>query len=387
MLLGRYMAGLADDRQNEELEAQHTFVKSVLAETNAIFGSSANRKFARDMVIEAIKTVPLVGGAVSATEKFIEGIAEIERETRLARLEMYLMGLNCNYDEDAEFRQEDMRSIIKKLAVDDEDAKTEYYTRLTLKLGRKTLSDMPSDIRLHFIRTVSTLTRYQIEFAREMKIRKTVPIYGTVSLEEAEVLHTGQSSGMAMKAVRALQNEGLLKEAPRPPRAGPPAEPLFDFTHDFNELMELLFHPADFEPEAIGFKRKDVSDIILVGSRHFIDNLYVTYLPTALHKAGINAKMVNSDDNHLSTEWAPLYLHTNIHDDNGTKFIKLYLTREGKRPIVNQTVNYINCRFEERIYGRNKSNSQREVDFFLKEMDRVVRCVVGQMKELNYSAR
>ena len=127
-----------------------------------------------------------------------------------------------------------------------------------------------------------------------------------------------------------------------------------------------------------------MSDIILVGQRQFINNLYVTYLPVALRKAGINAKMVNSDDNHLSTEWAPLYLHTNILDDNGKKFIKLHLTREGKPPIANQTVNYINCRFEERIYGQHKSNSQREVDFFLKEMDRVVSCVMGQMKEMSY---
>ncbi|MFS3555926.1 hypothetical protein GND96_08405 [Citrobacter sp. JL976] len=378
------MATLPDHRQNKEPEVPHTFVKSVLAETNAIFGSSANRKLTKDMVIEAIKAVPLVGGAVSATEKFIHGIAEIERETRLDRLENYLRGLNCNYDEDVEFRQEDMLSIIKKLAVDDEDAKTEYYTRLTLKLGRMALSDMPSDIRLHFIRTVSTLTRYQIEFARELKIRKSVPICGTVSLEEAEMLHTGQASGMAMKAVRALQNEGLLKETARPPRAGPPAEPLYDLTHDFNTLMGLLFHPSDFKPETIGLKCKNVSDIILVGQRQFINNLYVTYLPVALRKAGINAKMVNSDDNHLSTEWAPLYLHTNILDDNGKKFIKLHLTREGKPPIANQTVNYINCRFEERIYGQHKSNSQREVDFFLKEMDRVVSCVMGQMKEMSY---
>jgi hypothetical protein len=380
------MADITDDRRTEELKSQRTFVESVKAETNAIFGSSANKKLAKNMVIEAIKMVPLLGGGVSATENFIKGIAEIERETRLARFEMYLCGLGCNYDEDAEFRQEDMLSIIKKLAVDDEDTKTEYYTRLTLKLGRKALSDMSSDIRLHFIRTVSTLTRYQIEFARELKIRKTLPLYGTVSFEESEVLHTGQASGMAMKAVRALQNEGLLKEAARPPRAGPPAEPLYDFTPDFNTLMELLFHPADFEPETIGLKCKDMSDIILVGSRHFIDNLYVTYLPGALLQAGINAKMVSSDDNHLITDWAPLYLHTNIHDDNGTKFIKIYLTREGKHPTVNQTVNYINCRFEERIYGRQKSNSQREVEFFLKEMDRVVSCVAGQMKEINNPA-
>ncbi|EEC0322039.1 hypothetical protein AH076_002690 [Salmonella enterica subsp. enterica] len=48
--------------------------------------------------------------------------------------------------------------MIRKLAADDETAKTEYYTRLTVSLGRTPLSVMPDDLRYHFIRLVSSLT-------------------------------------------------------------------------------------------------------------------------------------------------------------------------------------------------------------------------------------
>ncbi|HAK3430677.1 TPA: hypothetical protein H1R55_003628 [Salmonella enterica] len=90
---------------------------------------------------------------------------------------------------------------------------TEYYTRLTVSLGCTPLSVMPEDLRYHFIRLVSSLTCYQIAFARELKIRKTVPVRGTASFEEAELALTGLDSGMAMQAVRALQNAGLQNTA------------------------------------------------------------------------------------------------------------------------------------------------------------------------------
>ncbi|WP_447870141.1 hypothetical protein [Serratia fonticola] len=266
-------------------------------------------------------------------------------------------------------------SVMRKLAADDEAAKTEYYTRLTLGLGRTDLSVLSPDIRYHFIRMVSGLTCYQIEFARELKILKTVPVCGTISLEEAELAHTGQDSGMAMQAVNTLQNWGLLKETSRPPREKLPTGQLYDLTQDFERLMGLLFHPDDFQPESINLQPKTRRDVIIVGGYRFIDNLYATYLPDALSKAGLNADIVKSNDDHLKTAWAPLYLHTGIYDDNGTRFIKLYLTQEGKLPHPSQATNHMSCRFEERIYGQEKSKSQHDANYFRQEMDRVVDCV------------
>lgn len=360
-----------------------TFMEDLLSETKAIYTSPANRKLGKDLILEAIKAEPVIGGVVSATEKFIQGIAGIEREVRLERLEAYLLGLSRDYDDDAELRDEDLLPVIKKLATDDENSKTEYYIRLTRKLARLDPSQMEADLRLHFIRTVSTLTRYQIDFARELKIRKTVPVCGTASFEEAEVNHTAQNSGLAMKAVRALQSEGLLKETPRPPRAGPPADPLYDLTPDFDILMQLLFYPGDFEPEKVGLTSKELSDILIVRPYLFIDNLYATYLPEALRRKGLKVKIVDKDDLHLKTDWAPLYLHTVLLNENNKGFVKLHLTQEGTNPTQRQAENYLNCKFEERIYCQVKSRNSRDAEHFRKEMDRVVSCVIIQLEEIN----
>ncbi|ECF6887238.1 hypothetical protein OC68_22635, partial [Salmonella enterica subsp. enterica serovar Newport] len=201
----------------------------------------------------------------------------------------YVLGVvrDEQYNDTVEFREEDVIPVIRKLAADDETAKTEYYTRLTVSLGRTPLSVMPDDLRYHFIRLVSSLTCYQIAFARELKIRKTVPVRGTASFEEAGLALTGLDSGMAMQAVRALQNAGLLKEKTYLPREQKPEGILYETTSDFTTLMGLLFHPSDFEPETVDLQRKEISDIIIVGKIGFIDNLYVTYGPEAFWHARI----------------------------------------------------------------------------------------------------
>ncbi|VDY42174.1 Uncharacterised protein [Salmonella enterica subsp. enterica serovar Daytona] len=264
--------------------------------------------------------------------------------------------------------------------------KTEYYTRLTVSLGRTPLSVMPDDLRYHFIRLVSSLTCYQIAFARELKIRKTVPVRGTASFEEAELALTGLDSGMAMQAVRALQNAGLLKEKTYLPREQKPEGILYETTSDFTTLMGLLFHPSDFEPETVDLQRKEISDIIIVGKIGFIDNLYVTYLPAALKKAGLNAKFVESNDKHFTTDWAPLYLQTGIEGEGYDRRIKLYLTRESLPPWKSKADNYLSCSFETRTYVRDKSSSKKEADYFREQMDRVVTSIQTQFNKIKSSS-
>lgn len=359
-----------------------SFREEVRAVAKEIYSSQANRKLAKDLIIEAIKGVPLLGGTVSATEKFIQGIAGIEREQRLERLETFLLGLNRDYDETVEYREEDLLPVIRKLATDDEKSKTEYYTRLSVTLGRTPLSEMPDDKRYHFIRLVSTLTSYQIRFARELKIRQTEPVRGSASSEEAELALTSQDSGIAIQAVRALQNAGLLKERAAPDTwKGSPSTPLYETTSDFDTLMSLVFHPDDFAPEFVGLTRKEISDIIIVGTYGFIDNLYSTYLPDALRRAGINAKTVDNNNDHLMTDWAPLYLHTGQYTHGNDEYVEVHLTQEGTRPRLNETVKYYTCRFDKKTYVQPRSRSSDDVKKFCKEMDRVVSCVIAQLKE------
>ncbi|EAA5986560.1 hypothetical protein S021_08725 [Salmonella enterica subsp. enterica] len=336
----------------------------------------------------AVKGIPVVGPVIDAAKELSQGLIDRENRERQRRLQDYVLGVvrDEQYNDTVEFREEDVIPVIRKLAADDETAKTEYYTRLTVSLGRTPLSVMPDDLRYHFIRLVSSLTCYQIAFARELKIRKTVPVRGTASFEEAELALTGLDSGMAMQAVRALQNAGLLKEKTYLPREQKPEGILYETTSDFTTLMGLLFHPSDFEPETVDLQRKEISDIIIVGKIGFIDNLYVTYLPAALKKAGLNAKFVESNDKHFTTDWAPLYLQTGIEGEGYDRRIKLYLTRESLPPWKSKADNYLSCSFETRTYVRDKSSSKKEADYFREQMDRVVTSIQTQFNKIKSSS-
>jgi len=336
----------------------------------------------------AVKGIPVVGPVIDAAKELSQGLIDRENRERQRRLQDYVLGVvrDEQYNDSVEFREEDVIPVIRKLAADDETAKAEYYTRLTVSLGRTPLRVMPDDLRYHFIRLVSSLTCYQIAFARELKIRKTVPVRDTASFEEAELALTGLDSGMAMQAVRALQNAGLLKEKTYLPREQKTEGILYEITSDFTTLMRLLFHPSDFEPETVGLQRKEISDIIIVGKIGFIDNLYVTYLPAALKKAGLNAKFVESNDKHLTTDWAPLYLQTGVEGDGYDRRIKLYLTRESLPPWKSKADNYLSCSFETRTYVRDKSSSKKEADYFREQMDRVVTSIQTQFNKIKSSS-
>lgn len=361
-----------------------TFRQRVTDEFKTMGREMAITKAFGQLAIVAAKGLSGVGPVIDAAKALSQGLIECENNERQRRLQDYVLGVvrDEQYNETAEFREQDVIPVIRKLADDDETAKTEYYTRLTVSLGRTPLSAMPDDLRFHFIRLVSSLTCYQIAFAREFKIRKTVPVHGTASFEEAELALTGQDSGMAMQAVRTLLNAGLLREKTLPPREQKSEGILYETTSDFTTLMGLLFHPADFEPETVNLQRKEVSDIIIVGKPAFIDNLYVTYLPAALKKAGLNAKFVESNDKHVTTDWAPLYLQTSIEGDSYDRKIKLCITRESAPLWMNKVDNHPICRFETRTYLRDKSSSRKEADYFREQMGRVVNSVLAQMKDL-----
>ncbi|POU03925.1 hypothetical protein C3369_00735 [Escherichia sp. ESNIH1] len=373
-----------DNSHSAEHREPPTFMQRAGDEFMAIGREGTFTKAFSKLGMLALKSVP--GG--EAVIELTQVLTNRENSERQRRLQCYVLGVVQDelYNDTVELLEEDVIPVIRKLAADDEAAKTEYYIRLTVALGRIPVSTMSADLRYHFIRLVSMLTCFQIEFARKLKIRHTVPVCGTASLDEAALALTAQESGMVMQAVRTLQNAGLLKERAHDP-TWKSAIPFYDTTSDFETLMELLFYPGDFEPDTVGLTRKELSDIIIVGAYCFVDNLYTTYLPEALRRKGLNVKIVEKNDRHLTTHWAPLYLHTVILSDNGREFIKLYLTREGTSPTTKKAENYLNCKFESSIYTRDKSRNQGEAEYFRKEMDRVASCIMMQLEEMKRSHR
>ncbi|EJJ9474678.1 hypothetical protein NKF23_000784 [Salmonella enterica] len=78
----------------------------------------------------AVKGIPVVGPVIDAAKELSQGLIDRENRERQRRLQDYVLGVvrDEQYNDTVEFREEDVIPVIRKLAADDETAKTEYYT-------------------------------------------------------------------------------------------------------------------------------------------------------------------------------------------------------------------------------------------------------------------
>lgn len=277
-------------------EPQKSFIIRVREEAKAITGNKKLTKLFQDLGKEAIKQVPLVGGMVTTADKIFHGLAEIEDTERQQRLKDYVIGILENYQEDVEFRTEDVLPVIRKLATDDEASKTKYYTRLSINLGRMDVSRFPTDIRYYFIRMVSELTCFQIEYAREFYIRDTIPLCGYPDCKSAVTEFLCENTGPHLHARRHLVNWGLLEEKSSALLSGGTRTD-YSRTEDLNLLMEYLFRPYELLPDVIGRTGKAVFDVIIINNLELGD-LFPTALRERLERAGLTVGMTDRVSDH-----------------------------------------------------------------------------------------
>lgn len=336
-----------------------------------IFSSPALRKLWIELATEAAKGTPIVGGMVTAADRLLRGLAAVEQEERENRLKAYVLGLETDFRDDIEFREMDVLPVMRKLAQDDETAKTEYYTRLTLNLGRTSIETLPSDIRYYFIRMVAGLTCYQIEFARELKIRKTVPVCGTLSLEEAELGQTTREGGMVLQTVNTLKNWGLLKVMMQPPHAKKPEGLLYEFTQDFDTLMGLLFQKDDFEPKWVNLQAKEKVDVIITEPYGSVDNLFEKHISTLLSRAGFTVTVELKNSHHLHEKIGRLYVQTGILNKNDKEYIQVYITRTGIPHYESPEGILRKFILEKEFYSRYENNSIYAIQKLKDELNRI----------------
>lgn len=257
----------------------------------------------------ALKKLPLVGDTLDILEPLFQGVATMEKRQRRQRINDYVLGVARIKRADIDITNEDLLAVLKKLLQDDETAKTEYYVRLTVSLAE---SSLDKEMKIYFLRMVSELTCAQILYAREFVIRKTIPLCGFLTTDEAERELTSRDSGMALRGLNTLKNWGLLKEIQEPPKAKMSVGPLYDITDDLKTLMCFLFHPTDLKAEAINQKAKSESDIIIIKHYHSFDDLYVKYLQSALSKADLTVSVVERNDNYRKEKTARCYICNNV---------------------------------------------------------------------------
>lgn len=352
-------------------------IKELIKDIKDVYPTPISKLF-RELAVESAKSIPAIGGMVSATEKLCRGLAAIEQEERENRMKAYVTGVARDYNEDIEFREEDVLSVMHKLGADDEASKTEFYIRLTINLGRTGIDILPLSQRYHFIRMISELTHYQIHFARELQIRKTVPICGFVSFDEAELKLTQQDNGMILQAVSTLKNWGLITDIQERPRAKPIEYQLYSLKRDFKILIDLLFHREDLIPEAVGLSPKKNVDIIIASPYGSVDNFYEQYITNILNSKGFTVETESAKSNHLHEKIARVYLHTALLTDNYKEYIQVYVSKSG---ISSEEETLRKFKIEKEVYTRNRNNSSYLKANLREKLDLVIETVLTNLKK------
>lgn len=324
---------MSDNGSTEQNGADNGTPESVGSALLTLLRGKGLRKAGTDILLEALKQSPVVGGLVSVGEKVLTSFHQLQENTRRERLIGYLAGLHHIRREDLPIRQDDLLAVIRKLQEDDEWAKLEYYVRLTVSLAE---SDLSEEMRYHFITMISGLTCFQIEFARALYIRKTIPLKGYLSCEEAERALIYQKNGLTIRAVTSLTAWGLIREY-RERGTNVQAEPPYELMEEMTTLMTLLFHPDDLQPAAINLEAKATADVILIRGTGPDSSLYETYLQSALREAGLTVKVVEHKSDHRHHTYAPLYIQTRLQeasDGSRDRYISICMTRSPERPPI-----------------------------------------------------
>ncbi|MHB3243456.1 hypothetical protein ACYBUH_25290 [Klebsiella pneumoniae] len=244
---------------------------------------------------------------VSVVLELRQAYAKIREEIHQDRMLDFALGLrDLGIDKDNfDLSSECFSAIVTKLLLDDEKRKTEFYIKLTIELAR---SDLDPDLKIYYINTLSELTGADIDFARKLYIRQTVPLRGYTSLEDAELALTSSKQGITLKSLHKLINHGLLDEN----RSGDiRAKPLYNMTDELKTLISYLFHPDDLVPSAIGDNQKEAFDVIIIDHYKSLDNLYITQIRDTLTNKQISVGIVQHNDDYRLQKTAKLYIYNN----------------------------------------------------------------------------
>ncbi len=256
-------------------------------------------------LIKLIAEETALGKATKAVRQGYTALIEIENEERQNRLEDFIMGIAQNFPELPDIPPEDFLAVVRKLLLDDEDAKVWFYVRLCVELAR---SPLDRDTRLYYLRMASELTVSQIHFARELYLRNRIPLKGYLSTEAAQSDLTSAGNGITLRALSTLGNWGLIKA-----RNVVGDTTVYDLTPDMPQLMELLFSPQRLTAEEIGKEAKDTPDVIIVNHIKSVDDLLLTHFRQALEKKGLSVEVVERNDNFRETKQARCYITNHFH--------------------------------------------------------------------------
>ncbi len=266
-------------------------------------GVMQHRKVVKDAALAFAKMVPVAGPHVLAVEQFFKVFSEINAQLCRDRFDRYIMGIGEVCEDEVEISREHFSALIKKLVLDDEDKKTEYYIRLTVSLARSCLSD---DEKLFFIHILSELTCFDIEYARKLYIMTNSPIKGFTSSAAAQLDLTSKKNGLNLRSLNKLIASGLIYEADV---IHPEKSRIFNFTEDLKSLLKYILHREDFFPSILGLESKKHYDVIIIEGNEFYDDFCIASIRKKLEAGGLSVR-IEKNQAAMSEIIASFYVNT-----------------------------------------------------------------------------
>lgn len=316
-----------------------------------------NHKVVKDAALAFAKMVPIAGPHVLAAEQFVKVLSEINSQLFRDRFDRYIMGIGAICEDEVDISREHFSALVKKLVLDDEDKKTEYYIRLTVSLARSTLGD---DKKLFFIHILSELTCFDIEYAHKLYIMTNSPIRGFKSAAAAQVAFTSQKNGLNLRSLNKLITSGLIYEANV---IHPEKSKIFKFTEELQFLLKYLFHRDDFSPRVFGFDTKKHYDVIIMECDEFYDDLYQASISQKLEAGGLSVRVANND-NAMSEIIASFYIDTRLGEGmDGEPYgtIEIYSHTDSKSFTYTERENWQNFDSKSVIFNDDGSFYSEEI--------------------------
>lgn len=237
-------------------------------------------------ITRATKYIPGVANTIDGFREFKSLISESQSKLHELKLKEYLLGIN-ECPDGITIESEDFSHIIRQMAKDDEVSKTKFYSNLTISLSKQK-DTMGRDERAFYINTLGTLTRYEIEFARQFLIYSSFDLYGYKNREEQMSELTSGNDGILLKTLNKLIYSGLvfdIKSLKVPGLSGS-AGVNYRKTEQLDKFIGYIYGNIFINPEAIHKKEKDTFDVVIIKDTIGTDTSFDKYIVNGLRNKG-----------------------------------------------------------------------------------------------------
>lgn len=216
--------------------------------------------------IKLAEGLPVVGSAVGVIKGLVENSKNLYDAINRQKLYDFYMGIyELDDDKEKYITKENLAFIIKKLLQDDEEQKSNFYSRLTVNVARSEHSERE---RIDFISVLSNLSCNDIDMAIRIFVHEKFKIKSYKNTQEQLVNISKTKIGNELKSLNTLMLNGLIYE----PVKGKAGIQYYAMTEFMEHFLSLIIDESKLTPESLRLERKDKSDIFFEQDYEYMRN-------------------------------------------------------------------------------------------------------------------